>query len=130
MNPTSAWQSRIMEHVTAGDTPPASGSPPGVATRVFVSGLYGASGLSTGAATFEPLAALPCHDHECSEAVTVLEGIGTVLVDGRMYELGVFDCIHVPAGVAHAVCNESPDTRLVMHWARRLSSASGTSSRL
>jgi quercetin dioxygenase-like cupin family protein len=117
MNPTSAWQSPTMEHVTTGDTAPASGSPPGIAIRVFVSGVYGASGLSTGTSTFEPLAALPYHDHECSEAVTVLEGKGTVLVDGRVYELGIFDCIHVPAGVAHSVRNESSDTRLVVHWA-------------
>ena len=49
----------IVEHVTAGHTVPASDSTSGVAIRVFVSGVYGASGLSTGTATFEPLAALP-----------------------------------------------------------------------
>ena len=108
---------RIVEHITAGNTAPASDSPPGVALRVFVSGVYGASGVSTGTATFEPFAELPYHDHECSEAITLLEGKGAVLVDGRVYELGVFDCIHVPAGVSHSVRNESHDTRLVAHWA-------------
>jgi putative monooxygenase len=117
MKPTSVSKSRIVEHITAGNTAPASDSPPGVAIRVFVSGVYGASGLSTGTATFEPLAELPYHDHEFSEAITLLEGKGTVLVDGRVYELGIFDCIHVPAGVAHAVRNESFNTRLVTHWA-------------
>jgi putative monooxygenase len=117
MNLPPVSKLRIVEHVTAGHTVPASDSPSGVAIRVFVSGVYGASGLSTGTATFEPLAALPYRDHEFSEALTLLEGKGAVLVDGRVYELGIFDCIHVPAGVAHAVRNESSNTRLVAHWA-------------
>lgn len=117
MNPTSVSQFPIVEHITAGNTAPASGSPPGVAIRVLVSGVYGASGLSTGTATLEPFAELPYHHNQCSEAITLLEGKATVLVEGRVYELGIFDCIHVPAGIAHAVRNESANTRLVAHWA-------------
>ena len=117
MNTTSVSQSELRERITAANISPASGSPPGVATRVFVSGHCGASGISTGTATFEPLAELPYHEHECSEAITLLAGKGSVLVDGRVYALGVFDSIHIPAAVAHAVRNESASTRLVAHWA-------------
>ena len=43
--------------------------------------------------------------HDCSEAITVLSGIALVVVEGRGYRLGRLDCMHVPAGVAHAVRN-------------------------
>jgi putative monooxygenase len=117
MNPAPGSPSKIAEHITAGDTAPVSDTTPGLAIRVFVSAAYGATGFSTGTATFEPRAELPYHYHECSEAIIALEGKGTVLMESRVYELGIFDCIHVPAGVGHAVLNESPNTRLVIHWA-------------
>ena len=117
MKSASVSHSRIAEHFTPGDTAPVSGGPPGVEICVFVSGAFGASGLSTGTAAFEPHSALAYHEHEFSEAITMLEGNSTVLVDGRVYELRAFDCVHVPAGVAHAVRNDSSHTRVVAHWA-------------
>jgi quercetin dioxygenase-like cupin family protein len=73
-------------------------------------------GISTGTATFEPLAELPYHDHDCSEAITLLAGEANVLVDGRAYDLRALDCMHIPAGVAHSVRNRSANSRLVAHW--------------
>jgi quercetin dioxygenase-like cupin family protein len=60
---------------------------------------------------------LPYHAHGFSEAVTVLEGDARVLVEGRIYRLGQYDCVHVPKGIAHQVENDNADKELVAHWA-------------
>ena len=89
----------------------------GVFLRTFVSESCGASGFSTGTATFKPRACLPYHVHPFSEAVTVLEGRAQVFVEGRMYLLNPRDCVHFPAGVAHQVVNDDADSQMVAHWA-------------
>lgn len=107
----------VREHIAAGDGPPLPDSPPGILIREFVSGRVGATGLSTGTATFAPLAELPWHIHDFSEVITILEGVGRVFVESRVYNLGVYDSIHIPRGTAHAVRNESPSAPMVAHWA-------------
>ena len=117
MSTTLGSQLRVQEQITLANVSPSASSPPGVAIRVFVSGHCGAMGISTGIATFEPLAELAYHEHDCSEAVTLLAGKASVLVDGRAYELCELDCIHIPAGVPHSVRNQSVSSPLVAHWA-------------
>jgi putative monooxygenase len=90
---------------------------PRIALREFVSAKCGATGLSTGTATFEPGARMPYHKHTFSEAVTILVGGASTTVEGRKYLLRPFDCIHVPAGMAHEVENVSANAVLVAHWA-------------
>ena len=93
------------------------GSPPGVELFTFVSEACRASGFSTGLAKFEPSACLPYHLHSFSEAVTIVAGRARFLVEGRAYRLHPRDCMHVPAGVAHLVQNEDPESPLIAHWA-------------
>ena len=107
----------IREHIASGTQPAGPGPYAGVALREFVSAACGASGFSTGTATFEPSAELPCHRHEFSEAVTVIAGEALISVEGRAYRLAALDCMHVPAGVAHSVRNPSPSGNLVALWA-------------
>ena len=126
MSQSSISRPQLAEHITAGNIEPEPGSPRSIALRSFVSGACGASGLTTGTASFEPRAELPYHYYDCSEAITVLEGKATVLVNGRVCELGVFDCIHVPAGMVHAVRNESTTQPLITHRAFASSAASCT----
>lgn len=105
-----------LEQVSAGDRilldPPAFG----VDLRVFVSGARGAIGFSTGLASFEPGSELPIHTHDCSEAITVLEGEITCLVEDRSYRLGPLDCIHVPKAIVHGVRNHHAG-KAVLHSA-------------
>jgi quercetin dioxygenase-like cupin family protein len=107
----------IKETFSSGNCEPNATSPPGVALRTFVSQACGAKGLSTGTATFQGGAELACHFHDCSEAITVLSGSALVIVEGRGYRLGRLDCLHVPAGIAHAVRNVQADREMVAHWA-------------
>jgi quercetin dioxygenase-like cupin family protein len=117
MNPVQAARSGTPEHIAPGDTPPLAASLPGVDIREFVSGRCGAAGLSTGTATFAPNAGLACHIHDFSEVITLLDGDARVLVDDRAYDLNVYDSIHIPAGVPHAVRNPSASVPMTAHWA-------------
>lgn len=93
-----------------------SAGPPGVALYTYVSETCGATNFSTGIARFKPGSVLPYHRHDFSEAVTVIEGKARILVEGRVYRLQQYDCVHLPAGVAHQVENDGSDD-LVAHWA-------------
>ncbi len=106
----------IAESFFPGTYSPDAGSPQGIALRTFVSAACGATGFSTGTATFEPGAVLPYHLHDCSEAITVLSGEAVVVLAGRGYRLSRLDCVHVPAGVPHVVQNARTDQGLVAHW--------------
>ncbi len=106
----------ICEAIISGFCEPSQPSPNGVELRTFVSRQCGARGFSTGTATFKANALLPYHVHDCSEAITILAGSGTVVVDGRGYRLGRLDCMHVPAGVPHLVQNTQGDGTLLAHW--------------
>jgi putative monooxygenase len=89
----------------------------GVELQTFVSKACGATSFSTGVARFQPGALLPYHVHQFSEAVTVIDGTARVLIEGRAYQLGPRDCVHVPAGIAHQVQNDDPAKALLAHWA-------------
>lgn len=89
----------------------------GVIAREFASARCGAKGMSTGIVTFLPGVELAYHKHSFSEAVTVIQGKAVVAVEGRRYQLGTYDCIHVPSGVAHSVANPSSRSELLVHSA-------------
>lgn len=103
------------EHIFSGRCALIEESPPGVALRTFVSSACGARNFYTGTATFAPGAALPFHTHQVSEAITLLEGHAIVFVEGRRYRLGPLDSIHIPAFIAHSVCNDNFDSSMTAH---------------
>src|SRR5258708_14473613 len=105
------------ERMVSGACEPLPGTPAGVTLRSFVADGLGATGFSTGMATFQGGAELPYHVHEVSEAVTILSGAARVLIEGRGYHLFPFDCVHIPAGIAHSVANAAPAAELLAHSA-------------
>lgn len=81
---------------------------PGVSFKPLAGSFNGAKGLTTGTAPLDPEAFLDCHMHPCTEAVTVLEGIAEIAVEGRVYRLGPLDSIVIPRWLPHATRN--PDS--------------------
>jgi 2-keto-3-deoxy-L-rhamnonate aldolase RhmA/quercetin dioxygenase-like cupin family protein len=77
----------------------------GVTFESLVGAQVGARNLTTGIVTFAPGARLPTHRHTFGESITLLSGIATVEVEGRMYQLEPLDNVTVPAGLAHAAVN-------------------------
>ena len=63
------------EQIARGNKVPAPEMLPNIELREYVSGRCGATGLSTGTATFAAGAVLPYHIHRFSEAVTILAGV-------------------------------------------------------
>ena len=96
-----------------GNSPAAAQLAPGVEIRVFCNGDTGAKDLTVCSATMEADTEIPYHTHPTSEGISVLEGTASVFVEGRRYELSALDAIHVPAGVPHAVRNQSTATAVL-----------------
>lgn len=108
----------IAESILSGQCRSEEAAPEGIEWRILVSNeKCGATGFSTGTTTFHGGAELPYHTHDCSEAITILEGCAQVSVEGRAYLLFALDCMHIPAGVAHCVRNEDGYKQTIAHWA-------------
>lgn len=105
------------EQIISGDCVPLPDSPKGVALRRFAGDTVGAKEVSTKTATFDAAAGISYHFHDVSEAITILEGSARVFVEGREYQLAPFDCVHVPAGTAHAMSNIASDAPMRAHSA-------------
>lgn len=103
------------EHIISASGRPVAASLPGITLQGFATSEIGAHGFSTGMATFEPAANLAYHVHEVSEAIIILSGAADLFVEGRQYRMRPYDCLHVPAGVAHSVVNASADAALRVH---------------
>ncbi len=100
---TTASPAEVRERIVSGRCAPVPIPFGGIELREFVSSECGATAFSTGTATFQPKSELPYHTHRCSEVITILRGEAVVAVEGRAYRLAPYDCIHVPAGIAHRV---------------------------
>lgn len=91
----------------------ATSPAPGLVLREFVSGACAARGFSTGTVTIAPAAVFPYHKHAFCECITLLSGGAQVRVEGRSYRLEQFDCICIPAGVAHEISNTTEESPMV-----------------
>jgi quercetin dioxygenase-like cupin family protein len=87
----------------------------GVETRPLVEESVGASNITSGITTFPPGAAIRLHSHNTEEMVTILEGEGTVEVEGRQTELGRYDTTFVPPGLFHRFINRG-DSLMRILW--------------
>lgn len=90
---------------------------PGVVFESLVGAQVGARGLTTGIVTFGPGVRLPYHRHTFGESITLLAGMATVEVEGRMYHLEPFDNVTVPRGLAHSAVNRSMNEPARFHIA-------------
>ena len=114
---TVASHDKSKERIVSGRCEPVRPALPGIELRSLVSAECGATAFSTCTATFDPGSKVPYHAHGTSKAITILDGHACVAVEGRTYRLNRYDCIHVPAGVAHLVANPSAQHQLLTLYA-------------
>ena len=88
----------------------------GVLFRDMQTADTGTNVLSVGTATFQPARYLPCHRHNCEEAIVILEGDAFVDVAGKRTPMKPYDSSHVPQGVPHRFVNASKTRELMILW--------------
>lgn len=78
---------------------------PGIDHRTLAGAEHGLRHLAVWSQRMAPGGATPPHYHDCEEVVIVLEGAGTVDVDGQPHPVRAGDTVIVPAGVPHQIIN-------------------------
>jgi len=71
--------------------------------------------FTTGMSAYPVGKGAPMHYHNCAEQVTVLEGRGEVVVDGKTTTLVPYDSTYIPAGRMHCFRNTG-DTPMRILW--------------
>ena len=62
---------------------------------------------------YVPAVRTPMHIHPYSEMVCIIEGSGTVDINGHLASVSPGWCYYLPEGVPHRVENKDPDNYLV-----------------
>ena len=86
---------------------------PGLNHRTFAGPEHGMKGLELWGQTIEAGAATPVHRHACEEAIVILEGSGTLTIEGQETAFGPNSTLIIPADVIHQIVN-SGNTKMVL----------------
>ena len=86
---------------------------PGLNHRTFAGPEHGMKGLEVWGQTIEAGAATPVHRHACEEAIVILEGSGTLTIEGQETAFGRNSTLIIPADVIHQIVNTG-NTKMVL----------------
>jgi mannose-6-phosphate isomerase-like protein (cupin superfamily) len=86
---------------------------PGLHHRTFAGPEHGLKNLEVWGQVIEAGAGTPVHRHTCEEAIVVLEGSGTLTIDGEQSRFGPNSTLIIPADAVHQIVN-SGTTRMVI----------------
>lgn len=70
-------------------------------------------GLEVWGQMIEAGAATPVHRHACEEAIVILEGSGTLTIEGQETAFGPNSTLIIPADVIHQIVNTG-NTKMVL----------------
>jgi quercetin dioxygenase-like cupin family protein len=74
---------------------------------------HGMKNLEVWSQTIEPGAGTPVHRHACEEAIIILEGSGTLTIEGKPTDFGPNSTLLIPADAVHQIVN-SGNSRMVL----------------
>lgn len=86
---------------------------PGLNHRTFAGPEHGMKGLEVWGQTIEAGAGTPVHRHACEEAIVILEGSGTLTIEGQDTAFGPNSTLIIPADVIHQIVNTG-NTKMVL----------------
>jgi len=86
---------------------------PGLNHRTFAGPEHGMKSLEVWGQVIEAGAATPVHRHACEEAIVILEGSGTLTIEGQETCFGPNSTLIIPADVVHQIANTG-DSRMVL----------------
>jgi mannose-6-phosphate isomerase-like protein (cupin superfamily) len=69
-----------------------------------------AQGFCQGRVTIFPGGKVPKHEHPNEEVYFVLEGAGTIEIDGKIEPIQAGEAVYVPSGCSHELANPSQNT--------------------
>lgn len=75
----------------------------------------GAGCVSLGAMTLEAGASLTMHSHLVEDAMYVVSGCGTVVIENERFDVEAGTAILVPAGVKHCIRNDGTEPFTVVY---------------
>ncbi len=86
---------------------------PGLSHRTFAGPEHGMKNLEVWGQVIEAGAATPVHRHACEEAIVILEGSGTLTIEGKAAEFGPNSTLIIPPDAIHQIANTG-STRMVI----------------
>jgi len=86
---------------------------PGLNHRTFAGPEHGMKNLEVWGQVIEPGAATPVHRHACEEAIVILEGSGTLMIEGKTTAFGPNSTLIIPPDVIHQISNTG-EARMVI----------------
>jgi quercetin dioxygenase-like cupin family protein len=86
---------------------------PGLNHRTFAGADQGLKNLEVWGQVIEAGSGTPVHRHACEEAIVILEGSGTLTINGEDTRFGPNSTLVIPADAIHQIVN-SGDTRMVL----------------
>jgi mannose-6-phosphate isomerase-like protein (cupin superfamily) len=86
---------------------------PGLNHRTFAGPEHGLKNLEVWGQVIDAGAGTPVHRHACEEAIVILEGSGTLTINGEESQFGPNSTLIIPADAVHQIVN-SGTTPLVI----------------
>ena len=86
---------------------------PGLNHRTFAGPEHGLKNLEVWGQVIEAGAGTPVHRHACEEAIVILEGSGTLTINGEESRFGPDSTLIIPVDAVHQIVN-SGATRMVI----------------
>ena len=86
---------------------------PGLNHRTFAGPEHGMKNLEVWGQVIEAGAGTPVHRHSCEEAIVILEGSGTLAINGEETKFGANSTLIIPADAVHQIVN-SGNTKMVL----------------
>ncbi len=89
---------------------------PGVAATRMITKDTGATQISSGFTTFDPGCSNTTHFHNAEESVIVIEGEGTLVLQGEEHHLKPYDAAFITPGAHHRLINDRDDVPFRIAW--------------
>jgi quercetin dioxygenase-like cupin family protein len=87
---------------------------PGLNHRTLAGPDHGMKNLEVWGQTIDAGSSTPVHRHACEEAIVILEGAGTLTVNGEQSNFGPNSTLIIPADAVHQIVNSGNDKMVLI----------------
>jgi mannose-6-phosphate isomerase-like protein (cupin superfamily) len=87
---------------------------PGLNHRTFAGPEHGLKNLEVWGQVIDAGAGTPVHRHACEEAIVILEGSGTLTINGEESQFGPNSTLIIPADTVHQIVNSGTTPMVIV----------------